>query len=123
MTDNANAGELLALTYGLQSSRCACLEQYCVSVAYLPTLIYQVFQSLSTIGRHNRRPCRERCAQPAVAIKHRASGLLVCLEDRQEAEMLKRSPQRQPKTNMTPERLSRAVVLGARITRWWRRTN
>ena len=64
MTDNANAGDILALTTEIVAAH---VSNNTVSVADLPHLISQVFQSLSTIGT-GAMPVAER-PQPAVNVK------------------------------------------------------
>jgi predicted transcriptional regulator len=97
MTENANAGELLALTTEIVAAH---VSNNTVSVADLPTLISQVFQSLSTIGAAPA-PAAER-PQPAVAIKKSVHpDYIVCLEDGKKLKMLKRHLK--TAYNMTPE--------------------
>jgi predicted transcriptional regulator len=86
MTENANAGDLLALTTEIVAAH---VSNNVVSVADLPTLINQVYQSLSTIGTVPA-PVVER-PQPAVSIKKSVHpDYIVCLEDGKKLKMLKR---------------------------------
>ncbi len=97
MTENANAGELLALTTEIVAAH---VSNNTVSVADLPTLISQVFQSLSTIGAAPA-PAVER-PQPAVAIKKSVHpDYIICLEDGKKLKMLKRHLK--TAYDMTPE--------------------
>jgi predicted transcriptional regulator len=97
MTENANAGELLALTTEIVAAH---VSNNTVSVADLPTLISQVFQSLSTIGTAPA-PAAER-PQPAVAIKKSVHpDYIICLEDGKKLKMLKRHLK--TAYDMTPE--------------------
>jgi predicted transcriptional regulator len=86
MTENANSGDLLALTTEIVAAH---VSNNTVSVADLPTLINQVYQSLSTIGS-GPAPVAER-PQPAVSIKKSIHpDYIVCLEDGKKLKMLKR---------------------------------
>ena len=71
-----------------------------VTVADLPQLINQVYQSLSTIGT-GAAPVVER-PQPAVSVKKSITpDYIVCLEDGKKLKMLKRHLK--TAYNMTPE--------------------
>jgi predicted transcriptional regulator len=86
MTENANSGDLLALTTEIVAAH---VSNNTVSVADLPTLINQVYQSLSTIGS-GPAPVAER-PQPAVSIKKSIHpDYIICLEDGKKLKMLKR---------------------------------
>jgi predicted transcriptional regulator len=86
MTENANSGDLLALTTEIVAAH---VSNNTVAVADLPTLINQVYQSLSTIGS-GPVPVAER-PQPAVSIKKSIHpDYIVCLEDGKKLKMLKR---------------------------------
>jgi predicted transcriptional regulator len=86
MTENADAGDLLALTTEIVAAH---VSNNVVSVADLPTLISQVYQSLSTIGTVPT-PVVER-PQPAVSVKKSVHpDYIVCLEDGKKLKMLKR---------------------------------
>src|ERR1700756_5327924 len=86
MIEDANAGDLLALTTEIVAAH---VSNNTVAVADLPTLINQVYQSLSTIGS-GPVPVAER-PQPAVSIKKSIHpDYIVCLEDGKKLKMLKR---------------------------------
>ena len=86
MTENANNSDLLALTTEIVAAH---VSNNTVAVADLPTLIGQVYQSLSTIGT-GPAPVVER-PQPAVSIKKSIHpDYIVCLEDGKKLKMLKR---------------------------------
>jgi predicted transcriptional regulator len=97
MTDSANAGDILALTTEIVAAH---VSNNTVSVADLPHLINQVYQSLSTIGT-GTVPVAER-PQPAVTVKKSITpDYIVCLEDGKKLKMLKRHLK--TAYNMTPE--------------------
>jgi predicted transcriptional regulator len=97
MTENANAGDLLALTTEIVAAH---VSNNTVTVADLPQLINQVYQSLSTIGT-GPAPAAER-PQPAVNIKKSVfPDYIVCLEDGKKLKMLKRHLK--TAYNLTPE--------------------
>ena len=97
MTENANASDLLALTTEIVAAH---VSNNTVTVADLPTLISQVYQSLSTIGT-GPAPVVER-PQPAVSIKKSIHpDYIVCLEDGKKLKMLKRHLK--TAYNMSPE--------------------
>jgi len=97
MTDSANAGDILALTTEIVAAH---VSNNTVSVADLPHLINQVYQSLSTIGT-GAVPVAER-PQPAVTVKKSITpDYIVCLEDGKKLKMLKRHLK--TAYNMTPE--------------------
>lgn len=97
MTENANAGDLLALTTEIVAAH---VSNNSVSVADLPNLINQVYQSLSTIGS-GPAPVAER-PQPAVSVKKSVHpDYIVCLEDGKKLKMLKRHLK--TAYDMTPE--------------------
>ena len=97
MTEGANAGDLLALTTEIVAAH---VSNNTVSVADLPTLINQVYQSLSTIGTAPA-PAAER-PQPAVSIKKSVHpDYIICLEDGKKLKMLKRHLK--TAYDMTPE--------------------
>jgi predicted transcriptional regulator len=86
MTENTNAGDLLALPTEIVAAH---VSNNTVTVADLPQLINQVYQSLSTIGT-GPEPAAER-PQPAVNIKKSVfPDYIVCLEDGKKLKMLKR---------------------------------
>jgi predicted transcriptional regulator len=86
MTENTNAGDLLALTTEIVAAH---VSNNTVTVADLPQLINQVYQSLSTIGT-GPAPVVER-PQPAVNVKKSVfPDYIVCLEDGKKLKMLKR---------------------------------
>ena len=97
MTENTNAGDLLALTTEIVAAH---VSNNTVAVADLPNLINQVYQSLSTIGTAPA-PAPER-PQPAVSIKKSIHpDYIVCLEDGKKLKMLKRHLK--TAYDMTPE--------------------
>jgi predicted transcriptional regulator len=97
MTDSANAGDILALTTEIVAAH---VSNNTVSVADLPHLINQVYQSLSTIGT-GTVPVAER-PQPAVTVKKSITpDYIICLEDGKKLKMLKRHLK--TAYNMTPE--------------------
>src|SRR5579872_7122322 len=86
MTEQNNANNLLALTTEIVAAH---VSNNTVSVGDLPTLINQVYQSLSTIGTAPT-PVVER-PQPAVSIKKSVHpDYIICLEDGKKLKMLKR---------------------------------
>ena len=86
MTENANAGDILALTTEIVAAH---VSNNTVPVADLPHLINQVYQSLSNIGT-GTVPVAER-PQPAVSVKKSITpDYIVCLEDGKKLKMLKR---------------------------------
>ena len=97
MTDNATAGDILALTTEIVAAH---VSNNTVPVADLPHLINQVYQSLSNIGA-GTVPVAER-PQPAVSVKKSITpDYIVCLEDGKKLKMLKRHLK--TAYNMTPE--------------------
>jgi predicted transcriptional regulator len=97
MTESANAGDILALTTEIVAAH---VSNNTVSVADLPNLINQVYQSLSTIGS-GAVPVAER-PQPAVSVKKSITpDYIICLEDGKKLKMLKRHLK--TAYNMTPE--------------------
>ncbi len=97
MTESANAGDILALTTEIVAAH---VSNNTVSVADLPHLINQVYQSLSTIGS-GAVPVAER-PQPAVSVKKSITpDYIICLEDGKKLKMLKRHLK--TAYNMTPE--------------------
>ena len=97
MTDNANAGDILALTTEIVAAH---VSNNTVPVADLSHLINQVYQSLSTIGT-GTVPVAER-PQPAVSVKKSITpDYIVCLEDGKKLKMLKRHLK--TAYDMTPE--------------------
>ncbi len=97
MTESANAGDILALTTEIVAAH---VSNNTVSVADLPHLINQVYQSLSTIGS-GTVPVAER-PQPAVSVKKSITpDYIICLEDGKKLKMLKRHLK--TAYNMTPE--------------------
>ncbi|MBV9523055.1 MAG: MucR family transcriptional regulator [Alphaproteobacteria bacterium] len=86
MTENASAGDLLALTTEIVAAH---VSNNTVAVTDLPNLINQVYQSLSTIGAAPAA-APER-PQPAVSIKKSIHpDYIICLEDGKKLKMLKR---------------------------------
>ena len=107
MTEGANAGDLLALTTEIVAAH---VSNNTVSVADLPTLINQVYQSLSTIGTAPA-PAAER-PQPAVSIKKSVHpDYIICLEDGKKLKMLKRHLR--TAFNLTPEQYRERWGLGS----------
>jgi len=97
MTDHANSNDLLALTTEIVAAH---VSNNTVAVGDLPTLINQVYQSLSTIGQ-SPAVAAER-PQPAVSVKRSVHpDYIVCLEDGKKLKMLKRHLK--TAYNMTPE--------------------
>ncbi len=97
MTESANAGDIWALTTEIVAAH---VSNNTVSVADLPHLINQVYQSLSTIGS-GTVPVAER-PQPAVSVKKSITpDYIICLEDGKKLKMLKRHLK--TAYNMTPE--------------------
>jgi predicted transcriptional regulator len=85
MTDKSNNKDLLTLTTDIVSAH---LSNNSVTVADLPQLINQVYQSLSGIGKV---PAVAPRPQPAVPIKRSIHpDYIVCLEDGKKLKMLKR---------------------------------
>ena len=86
MIENGNASDLLALTTEIVAAH---VSNNTVAVADLPTLINQVYQSLSTIG--TAPPAAAERPQPAVSIKKSVHpDYIICLEDGKKLKMLKR---------------------------------
>lgn len=97
MSENSNAGDLLALTTEIVAAH---VSNNTVSVADLPQLINQVYQSLSNIGTVHV-PVTER-PQPAVNVKKSVHpDYIICLEDGKKLKMLKRHLK--TAYDMTPE--------------------
>jgi predicted transcriptional regulator len=97
MTDNATAGDILALTTEIVAAH---VSNNTVPVADLPHLINQVYQSLSNIGA-GTIPVAER-PQPAVSVKKSITpDYIICLEDGKKLKMLKRHLK--TAYDMTPE--------------------
>ena len=97
MTDTAGSNDLLTLTTEIVAAH---VSNNTVSVGDLPTLINQVYQSLSTIGQ-SPAVAAER-PQPAVSVKRSVHpDYIVCLEDGKKLKMLKRHLK--TAYNMTPE--------------------
>lgn len=97
MSENSNAGDLLALTTEIVAAH---VSNNTVSVADLPQLINQVYQSLSNIGTVPV-PVTER-PQPAVNVKKSVHpDYIICLEDGKKLKMLKRHLK--TAYDMTPE--------------------
>jgi len=89
--------ELLALTVDIVSSHVA---NNSVAVAELPTLIENVFQALSDLGKASVAPAAR--PKPAVPIKKSVTpDFIICLEDGKKLKMLKRHLKSQ--YDMTPE--------------------
>jgi len=89
--------ELLALTVDIVSSHVA---NNSVAVAELPTLIENVFQSLSGLGNEVAAPPVR--PKPAVSIKNSVTpDFIICLEDGKKLKMLKRHLKSQ--YDMSPE--------------------
>jgi predicted transcriptional regulator len=86
MSDDTQPKELLSLTTQIVAAH---LGNNSVPVAELPSLIEQVYRSLSTVGiEPARQPERP---QPAVPIKKSVHpDYIVCLEDGKQLKMLKR---------------------------------
>ncbi|MEQ9329404.1 MAG: MucR family transcriptional regulator [Rhodospirillales bacterium] len=98
MTDeNNNASELLSLTTDIVSAH---VSNNTVAVNDLPTLIQEVFKTLSNVGSV-APPAPER-PQPAVPIKKSITpDFIICLEDGKQLKMLKRHLK--TAYDMTPE--------------------
>jgi predicted transcriptional regulator len=98
MTDeNNNASELLSLTTDIVSAH---VSNNTVAVNDLPTLIQEVFKTLSNVGSATA-PAPER-PQPAVPIKKSITpDFIICLEDGKKLKMLKRHLK--TAYDMTPE--------------------
>ncbi|MEQ8709526.1 MAG: MucR family transcriptional regulator [Rhodospirillales bacterium] len=85
MTDENNSSELLSLTTDIVSAH---VSNNTVAVNDLPTLIQEVFKTLSNVGNTPVVPERP---QPAVPIKKSITpDYIICLEDGKQLKMLKR---------------------------------
>ena len=97
MTENANSGDLLALSSEIVAAH---VSKNSVAAADLPQLISQVYQSLANVGK-GQTQTTER-PDPAVPVKKSVHpDYLVCLEDGKKLKMLKRHLK--TAYNMTPE--------------------
>tara|TARA_R100000789_G_scaffold5653_1_gene9698 strand:- start:716 stop:1135 length:420 start_codon:yes stop_codon:yes gene_type:complete len=96
MTDENNSSELLTLTTDIVSAH---VSNNTVAVNDLPTLIQEVFKTLSSVGSTPVVPERP---QPAVPIKKSITpDYIICLEDGKQLKMLKRHLK--TSYDMTPE--------------------
>jgi predicted transcriptional regulator len=97
MTENAHQNDLLALTTEIVAAH---VSNNTVAVADLPTLINQVYRSLSNIGA--APPAAPERPQPAIAVKKSVTpDYIICLEDGKKLKMLKRHLK--TAYNMSPE--------------------
>ena len=97
MSNDTPSNELLSLTTEIVAAH---VSNNTVAVSDLPTLIEQVYRSLSTIGAEP--VVVEERLQPAVPIKKSVTpDYIVCLEDGKKLKMLKRHLK--TAYNMTPE--------------------
>lgn len=97
MSNDTPSNELLSLTTEIVAAH---VSNNTVAVSDLPTLIEQVYRSLSTIG--TEPVVVEERLQPAVPIKKSVTpDYIVCLEDGKKLKMLKRHLK--TAYNMTPE--------------------
>lgn len=96
--DNVDRSELLALTSDIVSSHVA---NNSVAMADLPSLIEQVFGTLSKLGTLDSEEPAEK-PKPAIAIRRSVTpDYIVCLEDGKKLKMLKRHLR--TAYDMTPE--------------------
>ncbi|MGF1606041.1 MAG: MucR family transcriptional regulator [Rhodothalassiaceae bacterium] len=98
MTEMANSkDEILALTADIVASH---VSNNSVPVSELPTLIEQVFITLSSVG--GPADAKEDRPEPAVPIKKSVTpDFIICLEDGKKLKMLKRHLK--TRYNMNPE--------------------
>lgn len=97
MSSETPSNELLTLTTQIVSAH---VGHNAVDLSDLPTLIEQVYRTLSNVGSEPA-PQMER-PQPAVAIKKSVTPeYIICLEDGKQLKMLKRHLK--TAYNMTPE--------------------
>ncbi|MDX1580394.1 MAG: MucR family transcriptional regulator [Alphaproteobacteria bacterium] len=95
---NVERTELLALTSEIVSSHVA---NNSVAMADVPSLIEQVFSTLSRLGEDGKSEVQER-PKPAVPIRRSVTpDYIICLEDGKKLKMLKRHLR--TAYNMTPE--------------------
>ena len=96
MTENPNTMELLELTTEIVSAH---VGNNTVAIADLPSVIQEVYRTLSVVSSEQATPERPR---PAVPIKKSIfPDYIVCLEDGKKLKMLKRHLK--TAYNMTPE--------------------
>jgi len=97
MPEGAKQPDVLSLTAEIVAAH---VSNNTVPLADLPTLIQQVFQTLSTIGTGTQEPPRP---EPAVPIKKSVTpDYIICLEDGKKLKMLKRHLK--TAYNMTPDK-------------------
>ncbi|ACI99988.1 MucR family transcriptional regulator [Rhodospirillum centenum] len=97
MTSASPSNELLSLTTEIVAAH---VSNNTVAISDLPSLIEQVYRTLSTVGQEPV-PQAEK-PQPAVAIKKSVTpDYIVCLEDGKKLKMLKRHLK--TAYNMSPE--------------------
>jgi predicted transcriptional regulator len=97
MSDQTSHSDLLALTTEIVSSH---VSNNTVAQSDIPSLIEQVFRSLSGLGGNS--PISAERPQPVVPIKKSVTpDYIVCLEDGKKLKMLKRHLK--TAYNMTPE--------------------
>lgn len=98
MADPTNRDELLALTTEIVS---AYLSKNSVAATEIPSVIEQVFKTLSTVDADSHIATPDR-PQPAVPIKRSVTpDYIICLEDGKKLKMLKRHLK--TAYNMSPE--------------------
>jgi predicted transcriptional regulator len=98
MVEQAPTADLLGLTAEIVAAH---VSNNPVSLGDLPSLIQDVYRTLSTVGRPAAEPEPEK-PQPAVPIKKSVTPeYLVCLEDGKKLKMLKRHLQ--TSYNLTPD--------------------
>lgn len=96
MAEQTAAADVLGLTAQIVSAH---VSNNTVAPEALPSLIQQVYQTLSGVGRQAAPPSRP---EPAVPVKKSVSSdYIVCLEDGMKLKMLKRHLR--TAYNMTPE--------------------
>ena len=97
MPEGAKQPDVLSLTAEIVAAH---VSNNTVPLADLPTLIQQIFQTLSTIGTGMQEPPRP---EPAVPIKKSVTpDYIICLEDGKKLKMLKRHLK--TAYNMTPDK-------------------
>ncbi len=113
MADNPPNQDVLGLTAQIVSAH---VSNNSVSPDALPSLIQQVYKTLSGVGKE---PMLADRPQPSVPVKKSVfPDHIICLEDGKKLKMLKRHLK--TAYNMTPEQYRDRWGLGP-DTRWWRR--
>jgi predicted transcriptional regulator len=107
MAENAANQDLLGLTAEIVSAH---VSNNPVSISDLPSLIQEVYRTLSTMGQPVVAPAEK--PQPAVPIKKSITPeYLICLEDGRKLKMLKRHLK--TAFNLTPDQYREKWGLGA----------